>query len=333
MMRFVLCMICIPQNVHSLRVFPSVKREASRETRSDPEFHSADASDVHLQASKSNSRFIQHKTMRSTFKLGRAGSNSCLSFLHIPKNAGTTIENIMLSAKDKSLRYWGRFDTDLQCDGPTKDGRTMRGVRDPATWEKNETEVLSKYRYCSFAFTHNEVTRNMSCPAWHIPPHLDKRLAASYTSDGCETFCVVRSPSEKFFSEMRYEGFGKNPMKKPYGVCSMSSFHDMANDRITKVKQSPYEPDCHFVPQTEFIYGTSSTPQFCKHQLRFENLEEDFEKLMLQYNIPVGVSQTAYKEGNSGDNQCHIPFREDSTSQDWIKTYYSQDLKNFNYVD
>ena len=39
---------------------------------------------------------------------------------------------------------------------------------------------------------------------------------------------------------------------------------------------------CHFIPQSEFIFGSPK----CDEILRFENLEYDFNNLLKKYNYP-----------------------------------------------
>lgn len=253
---------------------------------------------THLDLVKTQARFFEHKTLGSLLKVGRKGSSQCLSFLHIPKNAGTTIEDLsthIVSSTDDSARHWGRLDTSLECEGD---------------------------RQCTFQYQKEGAPKKATCYKWHVPPYKDQKLAASYLSDGCETFCVVRSPSDRFFSELKYRG-GFN--------CSAEGFHSSALRSIQNTLSDPYHADCHMVPATEYIYGDSHTPQFCKHQLRHENLKEDFDKLMSEFGLPLSLDERNHAFGSS----CHIPLETRDADQevhDFILKHYGDDLKNFHYT-
>lgn len=299
--------ICLATMAASLRVNPIDQNLAMESSL--PEFFIPFPNDLHqdlLHFEKDDGKHFQHKTLGTMMKIGREDSTKCLSFLHIPKNAGTTIEGIPLekssrehvfvvSTSDPSVKHWGKFDTSLQCESPAN---------------RNEK-----------CFFKTEKGKGR-CSIWHIPPHLDKKLADSYTSNGCETFCVVRSPSEKLFSELKYRG-------GMHGKCDMESYLSGASSLMKRISSDHYVNDCHSVPQTEFIYGDSSYPKYCQHQLRMENLEEDFNNLMKNF----GINATLSKHLNAMD--CEIPLKErdsDPKVHEFITTYYRDDLKNFNYT-
>lgn len=256
----------------------------------------------YVEVSKSEAVYHEHKSLSSTFMFGREGSNKCLSFMHIPKNGGTTMEDLnnfnggVLSATHGSLRHWGRFDSSLHC-----------------TFHRCQFSALNKRT--------GKTTRGQ-CSKWHVPPHVDSRLAASYTADGCETFCITRSPSEKMFSQMKYNQKGTCP-------CTMKWFHAAAVKLAEQTPATPYFQDCHMVPQTEYIYGNSDTPQFCMHRLSMENLKVEFANLMSDFDIPLSLSY----DHNPGKGQMSFASRDaDPVAHNFIQTYYADDLKNFNYT-
>lgn len=253
----------------------------------------------YLLVEKTSWRFIQHKTLDSTFKVGREGSDKCLSFLHIPKNAGTAIEGLVLKATDASLRHWGMFDTSLDCYDSAPDGEwpscffTSKGADGQST--------------------------EQSCSKWHVPPHLDSKLAASYTYDGCETFCVVRHPETRFSSGVRHWCPTDSPER----------LNQRTKDIIDSMALDRYQEDCHFVSQTEYVYGDANSPQYCTHQVRFEHLKEDFENLMQQFDIPLALETQAHP-GNPTED-CKWDGHFDELVHAFATEYYSHDFKNFNY--
>ena len=143
--------------------------------------------------------------------------SSCLSFIHIPKTGGGSIEfarikaagtewNPRLSPDDRdgkcfekvrhdrlsrfkgdhshpnaSFRFWGACDDQIQCSSD------------------NATST-----HCHFTTRAGALGR---CSRWHVPPGLDVTVAASYTrnpfdkSCTCDTFCVVRDPMQRFLSQ------------------------------------------------------------------------------------------------------------------------------------
>lgn len=261
----------------------------------------------YLHLEKDKAMYIEHKTLNSLFKIGREGSNKCLSFLHIPKNAGTTMERLgqhYVKAVNNTARHWGMFDHSLKCNG----------------WHD-----------CNFTYMREGKPETATCKKWHVPPHLNEQLAASYTRDGCETFCITRSPSDKFFSELQY--FYKNDGRTEEGLnfqCSMPWYHEAAELASSRTRKKPYWDQCHFVPQSEYIFGLDAEKKqvFCNHQLRMENLEEDFGSLMKKFDIPMSLE----KKKNSGNCDLSEDERDaDKVARDFIMDWYRDDLKNFHY--
>lgn len=274
----------------------------------------------YLHLSKDQALFVEQKSLESVFKIGREGSKQCLSFLHIPKNAGSAMEKIgqhYVKAVDTTARHWGMFDHSLKCNG---------------------------WHMCNFTYTKDGKKETATCPKWHVPPHLDQQLAASYTRDGCETFCVVRSPTDKFFSELKFFYANDGAKEGLKANCSKSWYHDAADLAATRTRETPYWDNCHFVPQSEYVYGKDPAPKqnaeykkvFCNHQLRMENLEEDFASLMKKFDIPLALSKNKEATAQGAKKfTCELPEEdrdEEKVAHDFIFDYYSQDLKNFEYA-
>jgi len=252
--------------------------------------------DTYVLKTKHKAIFLKHKTLTSTFKVGREGSSKCLAFLHIPKNAGTTIEDEsqhIVTSTHESVRHWGRFDSSLVC---------------------------SK-AHCLFNYHKFGKDGQGRCSIWHVPPKMDNKLANSYMSDGCVTFCVVRSPSKKFESQLRSDAQGN-------GSCSEEQFYHRTLQKDQQIRSYPYHDDCHYVSQTEYIYGNSDKPQFCSRQLRFEHLKQDFDNLMAEFDVPVSLTLHSNKPA------CNVSVEETNAGKvihDLVEKYYVDDLQHFGY--
>ena len=144
-------------------------------------------------------------------------------FIHIPKNAGTSIEDI---AKEHDIG-WGRFE-DLPLYNDSK----------------------------------------INCSFWHNPE--PERV---YNRPA---FCVVRNPYSRIISEYRYSTKDRNRSTK--------RFNDFIRNMFKELTSDPYKFDCHWVPQTYYT-------RKCDHVLKFENLVDDFGKLMRLYNLPLKMEK------------------------------------------
>lgn len=193
-----------------------------------------------------------------------------LFFIHIPKNAGTTIENTV----EKYNILWGK------------------------KYFKNKDVKLKS----------NILKKNS---LWHIPPKYF--LDNSYKNK--ILFSVVRNPYERIISECKWISKSKN--KK----CN--NINDFIMKKLEEYKKNKFSSDNHLIPQSEFIYGN---PQ-CNEILRFENLNEDFEKLMKKYNYP----KIKLLHHNKSEDR-NITIRNlNKKSIDLINEVYKEDFKNFGY--
>jgi hypothetical protein len=136
-----------------------------------------------------------------------------LRFLHIPKNAGTSIEEAGMTIQ----QTWGKYDTRL------------------------------KHLH--------------SGSKWHIPQNI-----------GPESFCVIRNPFDKLLSQFRHETISDLHYNK-------QSLNTWLESSIQNVIKNPSYMDSHYLPQFHYI-------KHCTHILRFEHLQEDFDRLLANYNLP-----------------------------------------------
>lgn len=172
-----------------------------------------------------------------------------LIFVHIPKNAGTTITQI---AKDNGINW--TYQTERTC----------------------------------------------NCTKYHIPP---SEVIKSYR---VPIFCVVRNPYTRILSEYNY-------------MKTTQDLNEYVSEKLDQLIHDPHIDDCHWVPQYEYA-------KYCDHILRFENLETEFNALMMRYNFTMRLN----KHENKGDKKLSISdlSPENITK---INNYYHKDFEKFGY--
>jgi len=220
----------------------------------------------------------------------QGSGGKCLNFLHIPKVAGTSIEDQRFEAHGVDGPLWGRH-ADLKCS-------TSETCAAPGS-------------------THCRMSENTCCSSWHTPPSTDHMLAEVYRA--CETFCVVRDPVTRLASEFKYRG----------GKCNSTEFAAFVAEKLVELKSDPYMSDCHFVPQTVYVFGNKGTqnpinPPFCQHVLRQESLTDDFNALMTQFGLPLEL-----EKHSNPTNKCEIQASADVRKG--IEEYYAADFSAFGY--
>eukprot|EP00928_Gymnodinium_smaydae_P018536 TRINITY_DN17057_c0_g1_i1.p1 TRINITY_DN17057_c0_g1~~TRINITY_DN17057_c0_g1_i1.p1 ORF type:complete len:944 (-),score=120.94 TRINITY_DN17057_c0_g1_i1:207-3038(-) len=179
-----------------------------------------------------------------------------ITFLHIPKNAGTAIEE----AGAKAKVWW-----------PRKWLSMWHGIDMP------DGSQCEKYHV----------------PPHHLEFVGDTDYQV-YEGNG--TFCVTRDPYDRVVSEYLYMlsvAWGEG-MSNQYGTeltafpkCSASGLNHFLQTALMKVSAGKrYIHDCHFVPQVEFIWGPDGF-RWCKHVLRTDSLPDSFNNLMASTGSPV----------------------------------------------
>lgn len=182
-----------------------------------------------------------------------------LLFAHIPKNAGSTIEDL---AHNSGVN-WGRFHVPSNLRMP--DGN----------W----------------------------CSKWHVPPAY---LPAPNPYENAEVFCVTRDPYDRMLSEYRYLlnvkwGDG-NPRLRKGPPCTENGLNLFVRDTLLLVAQGQrFISDCHFTPQTEFIWGPHK--QWCTNILRIDTLPGSFNNLMSQKGYPQ-ITLGPKQKKNSMADKC-----------------------------
>ena len=195
-----------------------------------------------------------------------------LNFIHITKNAGTTIEDI---AKKKDI-LWGRFNDD----------------------------------YCKNINT----TKNISDPWHNYFPNLNKSIRSKY-----DWFLVVRNPYERILSEFKYHV--KINGNKEFTIKTFNEFIQNKIKEANNTNTTVGKYGGHFAPQYKYLTNDDTI-----HILKFENLNQEFNELMKNYNINLELKE----KHNVSNHKFTINDFNESTNK-LIQEVYKKDFELFNY--
>jgi len=193
-----------------------------------------------------------------------------LLFLHIPKNAGTTVEELGIHANPE-IR-WGLYKT------------SYKDVTFP--------DMIS-------------VRSGAKCSYWHTPPSQFPQ-PNPYADPDYEVFCVVRDPWTRLVSEFiytwtHYRKFMAKDLKNK--ECDRVTFNIWLKGMLASMERgNVYMNNCHMLPQYHFIKGQQGRT-WCKHVLRFENLTSHFNKLMREWNLDIRM-ESGTKSNAKSDDAC-----------------------------
>jgi len=236
-----------------------------------------------------------------------SNNKSCLKFLHIPKNAGTTIGLVL---HEPAGVGWGN-------DGAPHYPQCSQRVDNAPEYE------------CQI---HDSAGNVGFCLEWYVPPVFDPVVAVSY--EGCTTFCIARHPLTRAISQYHWGGAGWNPQpfkRNASGMCGEEHVKHFAEfiDSIVDtdaLSTSPYAEDCHWVPQSVYI----GQEKYCQRVLKYENLKADFNALMGEYEIPITLGDAHANPASCDYLSKHLHSIPVETLQK-IETMFAADYKEFGY--
>jgi hypothetical protein len=164
------------------------------------------------------------------------------------------------------------------------------------------------------------------------------RLNPYHNSD---LFSVIRNPYDRVVSDY-YWNFSIVQKKLSNLI---SPFHmnnwvtSMLQPRLAYVDDAnpwKYKEHCkhggHWVPQYQYIFNPQNK-QVVKHVLRMENLQEQFDNLMLEYNLNIALPHVMKSKKSSNQQHIHRWTSHDLSleNQKLIETIYAQDFDPFDY--
>jgi hypothetical protein len=150
---------------------------------------------------------------------------------------------------------------------------------------------------------------------WHRPfIEIDNKVKQKY-----DWFTIVRNPYERIISEFYCKWVA--PYKNQ-NTFSQAEFNDITQKNILKSKTNPIALGFHYVPQYQYIDNRHKI-----HVLKFEELPNNFHKLMLKYNLNIKLNVRE----NVGENKIFNIKHLNKKTLELINMFYGLDFILFNY--
>ncbi len=256
-------------------------------------------------------------------------------FTHIPKTAGTTIEEISYQAYLKTNKK-----NDNYLLGYSHYGKYI-------SKEDNYHKKFLKKKYYDILF--NISNKINWLPAfWHIPLSFWKNNVIDQYKKKFIIFTIIRNPYDRFISDFKYWikfYNSKNNDPKVYGL--INQIKKLYNNDFSLTKKNLntvskklfnsyeyfYYLDCHLIPQYKYVYTVQNKKliKIVDHILRFENLSSDFIQFKKEYLNLIPNNDINKKYGIMTSNSSLDKNSLNEHSRNLIYKYYEKDFLIFNY--
>jgi len=81
------------------------------------------------------------------------------------------------------------------------------------------------------------------------------------------------------------------------GQCDADAFESWVESNLEHSHQKdPYRSGCFFAPQVDYVFSANHDVQYCKHIIPYDNLEDEFNALMLSSDIPLSLMKNKYND-------------------------------------
>jgi hypothetical protein len=291
-----------------------------------------------------------------------------LTFVHIPKNAGTTIEGVAYG--QQKLRWGKRADTDGN--ETRKEHLHDTALETPTRKGAHTVPVHACQRDARNYFSEGPPS---CCVWWHTPPRrLCAPPGASHYDASPLRFCVVRDPIDRLLSNYLMSHREFRSMALPT-LCSKllerarssgpgSAFHFDAFVRhsvLREASRAPQTSDCHYLGQDQFVAARHvevsalqdrpvaevlrrlhdpSDRRSCNVVVRYERLVDDFNTLMHWANVGLSLRPlpSSKRLGNESSGtkhlMCGFPAREllNGSTAAQIDHFYREDNRMFGWT-
>jgi len=208
-------------------------------------------------------------------------------FMHIPKNAGTAVEE----AGFHGGRQWGLH--------------WMGGLM--------------------------RMSDQKLCVKYHVPP----RYLEGNPYGDAEVFCVTRHPFERAVSEYTYLlgvewGSAFSGFLRTEAECSPAGLNTFLQSELSiflnNTGGSKFRCDCHFLPQSEYIWDADGT-QRCQRWIRMEELPGGFNAYMKEKHMPVRLRPSRV---NAASCNVTVDDLSDMTKA-LLEVVYAEDFQRLGY--
>jgi len=257
-----------------------------------------------------------------------------LWFIHIPKNAGSSISKIFYNKGILIGRNFYNKNLKYLCPHPDQYDLFV----DPKFSHKDISKFIdvpnSGKRYLS-----------NSLNFWHLPMRFWKPNYIKYYKNGHVIFCVVRNPYDKIVSEFKFWiDFLKERVREKRTIDGVMNFYDgdlnMTVENLNKFivkacdKNNCFSLDGHILPQYIYVYETDNFNEKSKIPhviLKFENLKNDFNSFVNKYNL--GIPPNVISDIKLNPSSVKSVTVNDITPKniELIYNYYINDFKLFGY--
>lgn len=265
-------------------------------------------------------------------------------FTHIPKTAGTTIEDIAYKTYSKNgkkdtkyLIGYGYFQKFLLNDNNSEN-------------PKDVYEYYLKKKYYDILFEKSGEGENHKRPwFFHIPISFWKNNLIINLKKKFKVFCVVRNPYDRYVSDFKFwidyykkeeklNNKYRKDMVKFLKIVYENNF-DVTTENLNRMvkklfstEKYKYSFDCHLVQQYKYIYTVidKKVLRISDIVLRFEYLNYDFNKFKRKY-LPLIPDNSL--EDNHLLKTTKTLTKDDLTkeSKELIYNYYKKDFKLLGY--
>jgi hypothetical protein len=227
-----------------------------------------------------------------------------LVFVHIPKTAGTTIEEV-------------------------------GGLQAKVAWGSCLFNHRPKRRGGVCKYPPGQFEWPMKIGYWHLPTQLFP-LKGINPYDGADLFAVVRDPDDRLLSEFLYICRKKVTKWADTIECNSTLIHEPAymnkwlRGKMKRSSSTLYQPkdyldlNGHFTPQYDFVVAHGDI-RMVDYVLRMDNLQEEFPSLMQAYGVNAVMSS---KKRNVARNDTRDlePKHFDETTRGRVQDTYMHDF-------
>ena len=254
--------------------------------------------------------------------------NRSLSFLHIPKTGGSTVEN------SHTQQGWGK----CIFIGDTLPANISKLNLCP--WQKHPHHPLQLYYH--------------DIPDWHLPSHVFPLLKAANPYSHSDLFVVIRPPLERIVSQYYWYCIevhrGVVSSKQRYRYCPPAAAADSSKREAAMIRYIRerllakssrrnlidfyVQEHGHWIPQYDFIVGPLQT-RYVDHVLQLSNMSVEYPRLGQAYDPQQqkqqgwtwprerANAQGFHKKKPSSNNIANM----EAAMQKLMKHYYRHDFE------